>query len=252
MIYGGYSEIKKVVLILLAIYFQSIAVANESVSSNTSSKIALLTEYTAKYKVLRGGREYGNGIRSLAKNNNVYTLSLATSASAFFYSIDTRQTSRFSVYENDILPISYSSKDERSLKKTKRQFINFDYENNSITVKNKGKNWQADIVEQIYDPLLTIEVLRLNLNTKEVKMKYQVYDNAQIKEYVFVNNGIEIISTPLGDVECLKLTRIRKNSTRKTHIWFGKKYAFIPMKVLQEKGGDEVASMLLDSIEIKN
>ncbi|MCF2949572.1 DUF3108 domain-containing protein [Paraglaciecola aquimarina] len=60
-----------------------------------------------------------------------------------------------------------------------------------------------------------------------------------------------MISSNVGELECVKVTRVRKNSTRETTIWFSQKYNFIPVKVLQKKDGDEIATMILDSIELK-
>ncbi|GHE92484.1 hypothetical protein GCM10011501_22540 [Thalassotalea profundi] len=61
-----------------------------------------------------------------------------------------------------------------------------------------------------------------------------------------------MISTDVGELECVKVTRVRKNSTRKTTLWFSEKYSFIPVKVLQKKDGEEVATMIINSIELNN
>lgn len=102
-----------------------------------------------------------------------------------------------------------------------------------------------------YDPLLVFEILRLNLSSKNFDTSYQVYDDAKIKDYLFVNEGTEVISTNVSEPECVKVTRVSKNSTRKTTFWFSEKYNFVPVKVLQKKDGDEVATMIIDSIELK-
>ena len=102
-----------------------------------------------------------------------------------------------------------------------------------------------------YDPLSAFEILRLNLSSENFDTNYQVYDDAKIKDYLFVNQGTEVINSNVGELECVKVTRVRQNSTRKTTLWFSKKYNFVPVKVLQQKDGDEVATMILDSIELK-
>ena len=227
---------------------QSVAVAKEN--SNAITGGAQLAQYTANYKILRKGKEYGEADRTLILNDGVYTLELTSRASTFFYSINTKQTSQFSLYGNDFHQISYKSIDDRSFKKANRQSIHFDHKNNIVLGNSKGKAWQKNLQTQTYDPLSVIEILKLNLSNKNEDRNYQVYDDAKIKDYVFVNYEEETINTNVGELECVKVTRVRKNSTRKTSIWFSQKYTFVPVKVLQEKDGDEVAIMILDSIEL--
>lgn len=251
MIEGMYLEIKRVFfMVSMFVLFQLVAVAKENVHPIALSETVQLAQYAAHYKILRKGTEYGKVVRSLIHNDGVYTLELTSKASAFFYSINTKQTSKFSLYGNDFHQISYKSIDDRSFKQAKRQTINFDHKNNIVLGNSKGKAWQKHLQTQIYDPLSVIEILKLNLSNKNVYRNYQVYDDAKIKDYLFVGYTEEVINTNVGELECVKVIRVRKNSTRKTSIWFSKKYNFVPVKVLQEKDGDEVATMILDSIEL--
>ena len=82
-------------------------------------------------------------------------------------------------------------------------------------------------------------------------MNYKVYDDGKVKDYLFISNGIDKIITTVGQLDCLKVTRVRANSSRETHIWLAKDFDFIPIKVIQENKGEEVVSLVLESIKIE-
>lgn len=217
---------------------------------NTEELTTSLNDYSVRYNVLRDGREYGHAIRSLKKQpNNNYILKLTTKASAFFYSIHTEQVSEFSYSKKSIKPIKYSSFDDRSFKKTSRQSI--DFEKRLVSGGDEENKWVGNLQEEIFDPLLIVEVLRLNVKNKLLEMNYKVYDDGKVKDYLFISNGIDKIITTVGQLDCLKVTRVRANSSRETHIWLAKDFDFIPIKVIQENKGEEVVSLVLESIKIE-
>ena len=56
-------------------------------------------------------------------------------------------------------------------------------------------------------------------------------------DYQFRVAGEETISTPVGDIDSIKLERVRKSPDVHTYIWLAKKWSFVILKILhQEKG----------------
>ncbi|MAG44525.1 DUF3108 domain-containing protein [Pseudoalteromonas elyakovii] len=245
------SAIKIIILVIL--YFALPITAAPLIKSG-SEETSELNLYTAKYSVLRGKKKYGRATRTLSKNNTSYSLSFNTSASIFFYSIDTSETSTFLWQDNKVALLSYKGKDSRTFKKEKHLQLNFDHNNQTLIAKKNGEISEQTLKDDVLDPLFVFEMLRLDAlkndgfsNVKQ--LHYTVYDTSGFKEFNFLNGGRVTIDTPLGELNCIKLSRIRKNSTRKTHIWLAIDYDYIPIMLLQEHKEEEVATLLISSIE---
>ncbi|MCC2605318.1 DUF3108 domain-containing protein [Planctobacterium marinum] len=193
-------------------------------TNHSDEDIIKLNEYTARYTVYRGNKKYGEAYRVFKKTANYHSVSFNTSASAFFYSIETMERSEFLWNGESAIPLSYQGKDSRTFKKDKYLRLKFDYEKEILTVYKGTQLLDRELPSNVLDPLLVYEVLRLNALTShgqldDNQLRYDVYGEKGIKEYSFKNSGFSFIDTPLGKMNCVKLTRVRKNSTRKTHIW---------------------------------
>lgn len=244
-----------IIKILLALTVCYSAQTYASAAMNHSDKdILRLNEYTATYNALRGNKKRGQASRILNITPSSYSVSFNTSASAFFYSIETNERSEFWWDGDTATPLNYQGKDTRTFKSEKSLQLKFDYEKEILTVDNGAQLLEDKLSSNVLDPLLVYEVLRLNALTSHGQMDdnqlhYKVYGEKGIKEYSFKNNGFSFIDTPLGKLNCVKLTRVRKNSTRKTHIWLATDYEYIPVMLLQEKSGEEVATLIISSIK---
>ncbi|MDC2890269.1 hypothetical protein Q4575_06770 [Psychrosphaera sp. 1_MG-2023] len=62
----------------------SVVVAKENINPNAIAGGNQLAQYTANYKILRKGKEYGKATRTLIHTNGVYKLELTSKLSAFF------------------------------------------------------------------------------------------------------------------------------------------------------------------------
>ncbi|MGY8900909.1 MAG: DUF3108 domain-containing protein [Paraglaciecola sp.] len=241
--------IKNTVLIISFLLLEAQAA---SIVVKDSNEISKLKPYTAKYTVSRGDKKYGYATRILSENSTSYTLTFNTNASMLFYSIKTSEKSTFLWQENKIIPLSYKGKDARTFKDDKRLKLNFDYKKNILSIDKSGKKHEEKLSYGILDPLLAYEAIRLkaivddkNFNVKN--LQYMIYDLGGIKEYNFINSGPFIVETSLGELNCIKLSRIRKNSARKTHVWLAVDYDYIPIKILQENNNEEVATLAITS-----
>ena len=217
---------------------------NKAILTNTD-----LIEYEAHYIVYRKGDEAGTAVRALSKTNeNLYKLMFKTNASKYFYAINTQEFSEFLYDSEHLKPIKYMGEDKRTFKKAKSQIIAFDYEKGRVLGDNAATQWSLPLEANVFDPLLVIEKLRFDIQNKIRKLEYLVYDKSSVKAYTFEHSGREIIQTSMGPIDTVKVSRVRKNSSRKTHFWLSVKHNFIPFRVEQEKEGKEVATLELDKL----
>jgi hypothetical protein len=210
-----------------------------------------LMEYTAHYDVYRKGDKHGKAFRTLSRGDNaLYTLTFKTDASIYFYSINTEESSQFLYENNQIKPIKYLGKDERTMRKTRNKMIEFDYAKGVVLGRGKETEWSLPLETNIFDPLLVIEKMRYDIQNKIQRSEYFVYDKHSVKKYLFEYSGRETIKTPMGDIDTLKVSRVRENSSRKTHFWLSVEHNYIPFRVKQENNSKEVATLELTKLLI--
>lgn len=223
----------------------------QNIEQLSALKNDVLMEYTAHYDVYRKGDKHGKALRRLSSDDNsLYTLTFKTDASIYFYSINTEESSQFLYENNQIKPMKYLGKDERTLRKTKHKTIEFDYTKGVVLGREKEKEWSLPLEDNTFDPLLVIEKMRCDIQNKIQGSKYFAYDKSSVKTYLFEYSGRETIKTPMGDIDTLKVSRVRENSSRKTHFWLSVEHNYIPFRVKQENDGEEVATLELTKLLI--
>lgn len=82
------------------------------------------------------------------------------------------------------------------------------------------------------------------------KLTLKVSGKDSIKDREFLIEGGENIKTSAGNFESVKI--IRKSGTRTTVFWMAKKLNYIPIKIYQEKEGEEQATMILSYIQFQD
>jgi hypothetical protein len=210
---------------------------------------ATLIEYTANYTVYRKGDKYGKAVRTLSiTDDSIYKLTFKTEASKYFYMINTQESSEFIYDAQQVKPFKYISSDERTFKETKHQIIEFDYVAGVVLGEDIAKKWSLPLTPNIFDPLLVIEKMRNEIGNQRQNLEYFVYDEGSVKTYSFEFLGREKIKTTMGTVDTIKVSRVKKNSSRKTHFWLSIEHHFIPFRVEQEKDGKEVATLEIEKL----
>lgn len=226
-----------------------------SASANELNEFRFL-EYIAEYSLYRDDEVVGSAARRLIREEEGYRLSFHTNASKYFYSISTDEESYFSLGNNYLIPKYYRSLEQRTFKKDMFLKLDFDYKNKKIVANSNNGTKSESLVLYTLDPLLVYEAVRLSYllydeDSKQTIIRYPVFDKRGEREYQFIIQGFETITTKLGKLKCVKLTKFRENKKRQTHFWLSIKHHYLPIKLVHEKNGDEVATMLVESIQFK-
>jgi len=85
-----------------------------------------------------------------------------------------------------------------------------------------------------FDSLTYQERIRFDLihsQGKSIGGLYPVLEKERIRDYEFEMKGSEIIDSPLGKIDCLKIVRVRKNSDKQTTVWLAKQWQYIIVKI---------------------
>jgi len=237
-------------LIVITIFNSTKIFAEETEISG--KKFFPLSGYTAEYQLKSNKYKFSATalrIFSITQDNKA---TLEQNASIFVAKINQKSTFYINKENCEIVASSYELK-QSALGNKKDYRISFDYEKNQFFEKNNGKEKINVITGKLYDELSYQEALRCELkNNPNIKIgqefSYIVRTKGKNKEYTFIVDSLEKLTTQIGIIDTVQLSRIRSKEKEKntSQIWFSKQHDYLLVKFKQQEGSDSFG------LEIKN
>ena len=190
--------------------------------------------FEAKYQAKASGMT-ATAKRSLSRNDNgEYLLRNKMElklARATISSVDER--SHFIWQQDRLIPQSYEYQQKGFSRR--KEVVDFDWQANMANTTRGSDSWQTALKEGIFDKLNFYLKLRQDLAAHAVtELVYQVVDRDEIDEYRFNVVAEEVVSTPLGDLNAIKISRqYRPGSKRKTIFWLAADWDYLLVKLQQ-------------------
>ncbi|MBJ9977174.1 DUF3108 domain-containing protein [Pseudomonas sp. S75] len=198
--------------------------------------------YTADWKQLPMS---GTAERSLVKNANG-TWDLNFKASMMIASLTEQSTVRM---ENDaLLPLKYHF-ERGGLGKAKKVDLDFDWTSKKVTGSDRGDAISLPLNRGVLDKSTYQLALQHDVAAGKKSMTYPVVDGDEVDNYDFRVLGTEKVSTKSGQVEAVKVERVRdpSQSKRITELWFAKDWDYLLVQLRQvENDGKEYVIVLQD------
>ncbi|EKE76169.1 DUF3108 domain-containing protein [Gallaecimonas xiamenensis] len=199
--------------------------------------------YDATYKILRKGKALGVGTRSLSWVGDHYELKNASDLRWLIFTDQRQEASTFTVEDGQILASHYeysrsgTGPDESDV---------LDFDGN--TVKSGGAG--IEVQGTVFDPLSYQQQLALDLAAGKDKVNYRVVKELKEKEYRFEVVGEERISTPLGELDTLRVERDRgEGSSRQTIFWLAPSLDYTLVRLWQAKDGVEQMELVISDYQ---
>ncbi|MBL1319952.1 MAG: DUF3108 domain-containing protein [Methylophaga sp.] len=208
-----------------------------------------IPDFSANYKVRLNGLSAGELKRALTTNDDgtrtFKSQSQAKGIFAFFKPDLIEETSIWMKKGNNIYPQSYLYQ-RTGGKKDKYLSLDFDRNNQRINIDNKKQTWSLEAKPNSLDKLSYQLALMLDLEQQKKEFSYQIVDKGKFKTYDIIILGTEIISTPLGKIETIKLKRKRSSEKRRqTTLWCAPALNYLPVKIEHiEKDGTNFTAEL--------
>ena len=224
-----------------------------SFASYCHSQNAPLLEYAAEYEASANGLA-ATATRSLSKlGENSYRLSNSLEASIAGQTLaNLEQASEFIIEEQRVVPLNYSYQLSGVSRASHAIFFNWDAE---VAVSTEDdESWQLQLREGVMDELsyqLAIRQALLDNTESEPTFSFEIVDGDAIETQEYRVVGEEIISTPLGELDTLKLERVREASDeRVTEIWLALEWDFLLTRIEQINSSGLRISLELKSAEL--
>jgi hypothetical protein len=199
--------------------------------------------YTADWKQLP--MSGGTAERTLTKNAND-TWSLSFKASMMIASLT--EVSTLKVDKDALLPQTYNF-ERGGLGKSKKVDMTFDWAAKVINGTDRGTAFTVPLNRGILDKSTYQLALQNDVAAGKKSMSYQVVDGDEVDTYDFRVLGAEKVATKAGQVDAIKVERVRDptQSKRITVMWFAKDWDYLLVRLQQvENDGKEYNIMLQD------
>ena len=205
--------------------------ANSCHSQNTR-----LLEYVAEYEASANGLA-ATATRSLSKiDENSYRLSNSLQASLAGQTLASLvQASEFIIEGNRVVPLNYTYQLSGVSRASHAIFFNWDAE---IALSTEDdESWQLPLRDGVIDQLSYQVAMRQALidnSDSEAIFSFDIIDGDAIEMQQYRLVGEEILFTPLGELNTLKLERVREASDqRASKIWLAVDWNFLLTRIEQ-------------------
>lgn len=210
-------------------------------------------EFRAEYQANIKGVPIGaSGTRTLEKvGENRYLLS--SSAGNFLGKV--REQSLFTLEANgDVRPLEYRY-NRSGLGRNRDAVLSFDWERNRVLNDVQSRPWEMDIPDGTLDKLLYQLKVRLDLeeawlqNKPWPELTYHIADGGKTKVYRFTVMGTDVIDTPMGQFETIKVSRMREDKDYTTIVWLAPAYEFLLVRLRVFEEEDDGLELLIKAAE---
>jgi hypothetical protein len=135
-----------------------------------------------------------------------------------------------------VIPLTYTYK-RRGVGRNRDAELSFDWDNHTVINKVQDTRWKMDITQKVQDKLSYQLQLQQDLRDGQTQFTYQIADGGRLKSYGFEVVGEEVLSTPLGKINTVKVKRSRENDERATYAWLAKEHHYLLVRMQQEEKG---------------
>lgn len=210
------------------------------------------TPFTAHYSVAKGSLPLGEMTRSLQSGNDgqwiFESVTHATGLAAVFLPDDITERSVWTYADGHIESLRYIYHNPGG--KQKRELdLSFDSQNHIVSNAVEGYTWQLPTPPRVYDKLNYQLALMLDVQQGKTELEYSIADHDKIKTYRFAIVGEEELTTPLGVLRTVKITRVQDSDERTTRVWCAPSLDYLPVKIEQVDKGEGEFSMLIETLE---
>lgn len=207
-----------------------------------------IPDFSANYLVKLNGIQAGELKRTLTTDDNgqrrFSSVSQAKGVFSFFKPDVIEENSVWTLEKDRVTPHEYLYL-RTGGKKEKYLRMLFDWPNKQVSIDDKEHPWQLKIKKGVLDKLVYQISLMRDLDKGIEQIDYRIADGGRLKTYTIQVLGTEIITTPLGQIETIKLTRQReKPNDRETTLWCAPALNYLPVK-LEHVEDDTVFTALL-------
>lgn len=199
--------------------------------------VEFYAEYVAEYQ---GLPVRAKGIRQLTRIDDE-RFRLVSSAESIFAEIV--ESSEFTITSTGFKPFRYDYS-RKGLGKNKYELNKFDWDTGVIVHQDTTSALEPGLLDKLtYQYKLQLDVAHaISIDEPDMPLVYEIADEEKRKLYRFRITGRELLQTPVGELDTVRVERMRSDAGRKTYFWLAVDYDFllVRLKQVEEKKGFEL------------
>lgn len=228
------------------LFFFLLLVISDSASPEDFTPVT----FKATYNLYANGLEIAESVREVSRSGtnqyNYHSESHTTGFVALFHKDHIIENSQWKYEKNELIPIEYSYIRTRG-KKEKNISVHFDWEKKILSNQINSSRIELPLTDGMLDKLSYQYAIMRDLRRNQFPSKYTVADARKIKTYHFKQAGEETVSTPLGDIQAIKIDKVADDSSMT--IWCAPQLQYLPIKIKQAEEDGQVITTVIQKVE---
>lgn len=207
--------------------------------------------FDALYKLYSSGMEIGESRQHIKKNgNNHYVFESNSRTTGLAKLLSNKQIieqSEWQLVDDRLIPVEYTYK--RYYGELDR-IVNSKFDWNKRRVVNRINDQQLELPlhEGMLDQLLYQYAIMHDMQNGIIPTEYTVADTRKLKTYYFDKLGEEKITTPLGELDTIKLLHYKKNDEKRLVFWCSPKHRYLPVKIEITEDDGRIINVMIQSV----
>lgn len=213
-----------------------------------------ITPFRAEYSVGNNLITAGSAILSLQQKDDLWLYSLRTRPEGVFKLTGKGRIQESAVIEfaeaaadgNTVRPLRYSYRQDDE--KKRQVDARFNWSDKTLRWSRRGETGKESLADTPIFDRITVTLVAMNAMRGEgfEQIDFQVFDNGRVKTVRFINEGKEMVDSPQGKIESIRVRSENIDSGRRqTLTWFAPSLDYVPVKIEQLKRGELVARLIL-------
>lgn len=157
------------------------------------------------------------------------------------------ERSRLRVDGSTLIPLIYRYQ-RRGGKRDRFVEVDFDWPQKRVRNTAKGQSWEMPVPRGTLDKFSYLLALMRDLEQGKTSLQYDIADGGHLKRYDIEILGREIVETPLGALEAVKLRRKNRKS-RMTTLWCATRLHHLPIKIEHREKDGSTVSLQIQEVE---
>lgn len=204
--------------------------------------------YEASYKAMALGFSATAFRRQTLTAPAHFTLENSLSLTVLGANVGTvAETSKFRWQDGTIVPLHYEY-DQTGLGASSER-IDFDWKNDLALSRSDGESWQLPLSPGVLDKLsYSVQIGQDIISQDLEEFHYEVLDEDKFDEHLYQITSREVLETPLGKLNTVKIERIRSSqSRRRTTVWLASDWDYLLVRLEQVSSSGTETELMIDT-----
>ena len=210
----------------------------------TQSAMSLPKAFQANYTVKKGSMKLGNLHTSLKYSGNNYSYHKYTKATGFaalLTGIKITENTDGKVSGQILTPSNYFFNQSRR-GGGKVDKVNFSRNVASGTYKKEP--FKITTPHGVQDKASMELLLARDLSQNKARLSYNIVSQGEKSQYNFQKLGNEVLKTPVGTFNTVKVKVVRSGNERETVFWMAKELDYMPAKIRHREHKDVITTVI--------